>query len=738
MSKIFQIVLALIMILFATHANAQKKKADKRLNDEMEKTFGKTVTPPKECKAAETLVLKAIEALKNGEVINADSLINQSIKLYPTNTVFQYVKEVCRMPDINKANDIMDNLYEAVKSFPAKSLIMKEPLAMTFEDGKMVKGIREYEKERALFNTGYDIFMVNKEFGSITRAIVALKKILELDIKNTTTPTHFDYEYAQVQSSRLTLAIFQNDYEKAISLVEEMPVTNFFLEDTKKMFRIWVYQEQGEYNKALQLLNTGDTLPAGLKLKFIAYAQLGKNEAAIENYNMFRQSPYFSMSNDLYYYLAIVDINKKNYTQALINLDSSLTKKFEGMLEGMETLFIDKWKVYKLMGDAYAGLQQFEKAKDNYTISLLSYPDYKPAITALANLESVIAKGTLADKIPPVINLLEPSPQRGLIVTSTGTTAMIKGLATDPSGIKAVTINGQPVYSQPGGDFWGEVTLKTGLNKVSIAATDAAGNKSQQVFEIEKKSGESIVQKQAKEGKNYALLIAAQNYTDNNIPSLDNPVADAVKLKLIFKNQYNYSEANIITLFNPAVNDVKRQLLELTNIILPEDNLVIFYAGHGLWVEKEKKGYWMLIDAKLDNPTTWLPNKVVLDLIAKLPARHTLLITDACFSGSVFKTRGLDLNKKEGDTPSVVQQMNQKISRVAITSGNDTEVPDKSVFMKYLVKALSENKEKFLTAQKMFINQIIEAVMTETKTEPRYGTLELAGHVGGDFIFTKK
>ena len=120
-------------------------------------------------------------------------------------------------------------------------------------------------------------------------------------------------------------------------------------------------------------------------------------------------------------------------------------------------------------------------------------------------------------------------------------------------------------------------------------------------------------------------------------------------------------------------------------------------------------------------------------MIAELSSRHTLLITDACFSGSVFKTRGLGK-----DAPAAMKEMDEKISRVAITSGNDTEVPDESVFMKYLVKALSENKEKYLTAQKMFINQIIEAVMTETKTEPRYGTLELAGHVGGDYIFSKK
>ena len=87
---------------------------------------------------------------------------------------------------------------------------------------------------------------------------------------------------------------------------------------------------------------------------------------------------------------------------------------------------------------------------------------------------------------------------------------------------------------------------------------------------------------------------------------------------------------------------------------------------------------------------------------------------------------------------TLVERMQNKISRVAITSGNDTEVPDKSVFMHYLVKALSENKEKYLTAQKMFVNQIIEAVMTATNTEPRYGTLEMAGHIGGDYIFIRE
>jgi hypothetical protein len=402
---------------------------------------------------------------------------------------------------------------------------------------------------------------------------------------------------------------------------------------------------------------------------------------------------------------------------------------------------VDKWKTFKLMGDAYTGLLQFEKARDCYNISLLSNPDFEPSVTALVQLETKIANASAVDKIVPVINLLDPSPKRGLKVSTSSTNVLIKGFAQDASGIKEVSINNKIVYSQIGGDFWGEVPLNEGLNKVSIAATDLMGNKALQVFEIERSitktvvaiNNEPIVPIELKTGKNVCLLIGAQNYTDANIPSLANPVADAVRLKLILKNNYNFAEENIITLFNPALNDVKRQLLELTTQLQPEDNLLIFYAGHGIWVEKEKKGYWLLTDAKRTDVNSWLPNKTVLDLIAKIPSRHTLLITDACFSGSVFKTRGL----KDG-APKQIQEMDEKISRIAITSGNDTEVPDESVFMKYLVKALSENKEKYLTAQKMFINQIIEAVMTETKTEPRYGTLELAGHVGGDFIFIKK
>lgn len=746
--KNIKVAFIVLISLFTISANAQRKAEgltveqtkimDKGISDALEKLYGKAVIPPNEYKEAETLVQKAIEVLKNGEVNKADSLIYNSIKLYPTRAVFDYVREVFKMPDLIKATTIMEKLYERVKTFPNAKVIMLEPFPATYSNGQTILGVKLFEKERALLNFGNQAYLLNKEFGGIKWAKKILQNLSEINIKNMTSKAGPDYEYTVQQGYRIDLATMLKEYDKAVALVEQSPITISSPQHVKDLTLMNIYWVKEDYPKVLELVDKSfkNTLTE-YSWKFSTHALMGNNSEALVYYEKYKKSGSFMSSNNTFYSLALIDLTNKDFRNALINLDSVLNYRVTSALA--QVFLVERWKTYKSIGDAYAGLQQYDKARDNYTISLLSNPEYQPAIDGLAKLNTKYASEVTADKTPPVISLLEPSPKRGLKITSANANVMVKGIANDPSGIKEVFMNGKKIYSQAGGDFWSDVALSNGLNKITIAAVDMAGNQSEQVFEIEKLQPAvnavqaEIIAVTEKVGRNYCLLVAAQNYTDTQIPSLENPIGDAIKLKLILKEKYSFEEAQIKTLFNPSSNDIKRQLLELTNTIQPEDNLLIFYAGHGIWVEKEKKGYWLMTDAKRNDVNTWLPNKDVLDLIAKLPSRHTLLITDACFSGSVFKTRGL-----KAGAPIALREMDAKISRVAITSGNDTEVPDVSVFMKHLVKALSENKEEYLTAQKMFITQIIEAVMTETKTEPRYGTLELAGHVGGDFIFTKK
>ena len=75
-----------------------------------------------------------------------------------------------------------------------------------------------------------------------------------------------------------------------------------------------------------------------------------------------------------------------------------------------------------------------------------------------------------------------------------------------------------------------------------------------------------------------------------------------------------------------------------------------------------------------------------------------------------------------------------------MTSGALKTVPDKSVFVEYLVKRLKENTEKFLASQKLYIS-LKDAVINNSPSRqtPLYGIIQETGDEGiGDFIFVKK
>ena len=667
---------------------------------------------------AEALAKEATSRLMAGDIKAGEELISRSMNLYPTYSIYLYAFTLMKLSDVTGANAVLNRAVEKIKLFRKDEILVHW---ITVE---------KMERNTAIVFFKSLIVLINKHNGNRELLINSISSSQEPLLKKENT-THQQVYELQLSLKTQLLAL-KGEFDEAIKITRQRPIGLYYLPENQKADLWYFATAKGDFTEALEIAKTSDQHRVGHML--MAYISLEDDKNSLDYYEQYEKIATKTVISN--YLKARIDLNKKDYRSALINYDIFIKAKMDNKNQVSVVGALQNWEDYKLLGDIYAGLNNYEKARDYYNISLLYYPEYKPSMVALTALEVKYANETSADKTAPIILITEPAPNRGLEIVFAGNDILVKGTAADPSGLKSVTINGLVVYAQTDGNFWGNVPLKAGVNKIIVIATDGAGNASEHTFEIEKKSAvanSAIVPATTKEGKNYCLLISAQNYEDINIPSLENPIQDAMKLKIILKKDYGFDDGTIFSLFNPSANDVKRQLLELTNVIQPEDNLLIFYAGHGIWVEKEKKGYWLLIDAKRNDPNTWLQNKDVLNLIAKLPSRHTLLITDACFSGGVFKTRSIGK-----DAPLVLQTMNQKISRVAITSGNDTEVPDESVFMKYLVKALTENKEKYLTAQKMFITQIMEAVMTETKTEPRYGTLELAGHIGGDFIFSKK
>jgi hypothetical protein len=342
------------------------------------------------------------------------------------------------------------------------------------------------------------------------------------------------------------------------------------------------------------------------------------------------------------------------------------------------------------------------------------------------------------DKTAPVITIISPAVTRGLKIVQNTDKLHVVGIAHDDSGIFQVVVNGVQATVDDKGNFTADIDLAIGENPLMVVATDMNMNKSVSKFSVTK---ESTLQKedkvaeipQANEGKFYALLIGVQNYKDPNIPSLDGPVKDAGSLADALKLNYTFAPEDITLLKDPNRESFYDAFDALTKKVTPNDNVLIFYAGHGNWDEALMQGYWYPSDAMLTRRDTWITNADLIDFIHGIKSKHTLLITDACFAGSIFKSRGIET------APKGIQELYKTPSRKAMTSGSLKEVPDKSVFIEYLVKRLNENSDKYLPAEQLFISfRTAVTNNSENAQMPQFGEIRGVGDEGGDFIFVKK
>ena len=267
-----------------------------------------------------------------------------------------------------------------------------------------------------------------------------------------------------------------------------------------------------------------------------------------------------------------------------------------------------------------------------------------------------------------------------------------------------------------------EMELTLGANTIKAEAVTVSGKKVESRLEVNYDISTATY---------FALVIAVEDYDDPAINDLDHPIKDASRFIEVISSEYNFREENINFMKNPTKADIIGTLHQMRHEVGPEDNLLIYYAGHGHWDEEMTTGYWLPRDANPENPVDWLPNTDLTNYLNVLNTKHTLLIADACFSGGIFKTRAAFNNAL------AVEKLYKLTSRKALTSGTLSEVPDKSVFVEFLIKRLDQNNKKYLPSEQLY-SSLKEAVMNNSQNVPQYGTIQNVGDEGGDFIFIRK
>jgi hypothetical protein len=253
-------------------------------------------------------------------------------------------------------------------------------------------------------------------------------------------------------------------------------------------------------------------------------------------------------------------------------------------------------------------------------------------------------------------------------------------------------------------------------------------------FEVDRKKSYDFLYLDESIGKFYTLVIGVNNYYDRNITRLDNPVSDAEGVIKTLCENYNFEPENVTFLKDPVKIELIQAFEKLIGTLRPIDNLLIYYAGHGYWDKETKQGYWLLSDAIQKDRSTWFLNESLLRFIEKLDARHVLLVSDACFSGGIFKTRSLEAAEFEA-----INKLYKFPSRKAMTSGALTTVPDKSIFTQTLVKRLKQNRSLYISAERLFHSMKSDVLLNGKYDQiPQFGEISVDRNQGGDFIFIRR
>jgi len=233
-------------------------------------------------------------------------------------------------------------------------------------------------------------------------------------------------------------------------------------------------------------------------------------------------------------------------------------------------------------------------------------------------------------------------------------------------------------------------------------------------------------------GRFRALIIGNERYKD--FPRLRSPLSDATAIAELLKREYGF-EVNLLT--NATRYQTLSALSQLRKEATGNDNVLVYYAGHGYLDEVTSRGYWLPVDAERESVANWISTNDVADALAGLQAKHAMIVADSCFSGTLLR----------GDASAALDERNALILRIAarrsrtiMTSGGLEPVVDDgdgkhSVFAEAFLGALSSNRD-LLEAGRLFV-QIRDHVAARATQTPQYGPIQSAGHEGGDFIFVR-
>lgn len=361
----------------------------------------------------------------------------------------------------------------------------------------------------------------------------------------------------------------------------------------------------------------------------------------------------------------------------------------------------------------------------------------------------------------PVIQLIEPQ-----VLRTRGDNANVParedieqrtviGQVESAAGLMELLINEERVGVDADGFFQKSVPIKSSVTPVSIIAIDKKGKRADLSFNFERKApavepeGQRASEVQIVKGPkipkldygNYhALVIGNKQY--RSLPSLRTSVNDTNAVSEILEKQYGFKVRKII---DATRYDILSALNEMRADLTEDDNLLVYYAGHGTLDEVNNRGHWMPVDAEENSTANWISNIAITDIINAMNARKVLIVSDSCYSGAMTRSAlaRLDAGRSEQTWISWLKMLTEKRSRLSLSSGGLAPVLDggggeHSVFARAFLDVLQQNDTVIEGTQLHGkVAELVSYAASAAQFEqvPQYAPIKYGGHEAGDFLF---
>jgi len=365
--------------------------------------------------------------------------------------------------------------------------------------------------------------------------------------------------------------------------------------------------------------------------------------------------------------------------------------------------------------------------------------------------QSVNAIAKAEQTRPPQIAVIDPPMNitRGIAraeLPPASASKEIVGKIDAPAGVKRFTINGREQAVDEFHLFWTKVELTGDTTPVDMAVLDSKQREVKFQFVIQSPRGAQpaasapLSAKGVALGNYHAVVIGNNDY--QRLPALNTAVSDAKAVDQVLRTRYGFKTR---LLLNASRYQILSALNEMREHLGPQDNLLIYFAGHGELDPINKRGNWLPVDAELDSPANWISNIAVTDIINAMQATHIMVVADSCYSGTLSDSSVPRYS--EALPPAQQKEWLETVmglkARTVLTSGGvepvlDIGAGEHSIFAKAFIDALNNNKnllEGYTLYRDVLKNVRASAAAVNQHQTPQYAPMLHAGHEAGEFFF---